>query len=503
MSNRFHASLFSARSLKPRSVVLAIALVGLAGCRIGPKYQRASVTAPPAYKENQPGTPEAQANGWKAANPQDTMLRGKWWEVFGDTDLNALEESLLIDNQNVKQYFQNYMAARALVREEHASLYPTVTIGPSYSRQGTGSASTAKLASSSSSTSLELPLTVSWEPDLFGRIRNTIRAESNAAQVSAANLANETLSEQSSLAQYYFQLRGQDALQAIYTSTIASYRKYLELTQTLRKTGIDSDEDVAEAETNLRTAEANAVTVNITRAQYEHAIALLIGKPAGNFSLPIKPLDTQIPYIPTGIPSQILERRPDIAAAERTMAEANAYIGVGKAAYYPTITLSAGGGTQTSDITSLLSWPARFWSIGGSASETVLDFGARKAAVQNYEAQYNADVASYRQTVLNAFKEVEDYLASSRMLADQIQRERLAVQSSEHYQQIATTRYKAGIDTYLNVLTAQNSLLTNQQTLTTLKTNQVVAAIQLVAALGGGWDTTQLPPVAEMKRKPN
>ncbi|GGH05591.1 efflux transporter outer membrane subunit [Silvibacterium dinghuense] len=480
----------------------AALLVALAGCNVGPKYQRASMPAPPAYKESQPGSPEAQATGWKQANPQDTMLRGKWWEIFGDSELNQLEESLLINDQNLKQYFQNYMAARAVVRSEHASLFPSLTAGPSYSREGTGSGSTAKLESSSGSTSTELAGSVSWEPDLWGSVRNTLRADQNAAQVSAADLANETLSEQSSLAQYYFELRGEDALQQVYDNTAASYKQYLELTKTLRQSGIDTDEDVAEAETNLRSAEASAVAVGITRAQYEHAIALLLGKPASSFSMPVRPLDAKLPYIPTGVPSQLLERRPDIAAAERTMAEANAYIGVQKAAYYPTISLSGSAGTQSSDITQLLGWPARFWSLGASASETLLDWGQRKANVQNYQAQYNADVASYRQTVLTAFKEVEDYLVSCRMLSEQIQKQQLAVDSAQRYQDIATTRYKSGVDTYLNVLTAQNTLLTNRQSLATLQMNQMVSAVELIAALGGGWDTSQLPTVSEVTKKP-
>ncbi|MFT4113244.1 efflux transporter outer membrane subunit [Silvibacterium sp.] len=490
-----------AQSLLMKSACAAL-LVFVAGCNVGPKYQRASVPAPPAYKESQPGSSDAQAGGWKQADPQDAMLRGKWWEIFGDPELNQLEESLLINDQNLKEYFQNYMAARAVVRSEHASLFPSVTAAPSYSRQGTGSASTAKLESSSSSTSTELVGDVSWEPDLWGSVRNTLRADQNAAQVSAANLANETLSEQSSLAQYYFELRGEDALQQVYDNTVESYKQYLELTKTLFKSGVDTDEDVAEAETNLRGAEANAVAVGITRAQYEHAIALLLGKPASSFSLAVKPLSAKLPQIPTGLPSQLLERRPDIAAAERTMAEANAYIGVQKAAYYPTISLTGSGGTQSSDITQLLGWPARFWSIGASASETLLDWGSRKANVQNYEAQYNADVASYRETVLTAFKEVEDYLVSCRLLSEQIQKQQLAVDAAQRYQDIATTRYKSGVDTYLNVLTAQNTLLTDRESLTTLQMNQMVSAVELIAALGGGWDTSKLPTVSEVTKKP-
>jgi NodT family efflux transporter outer membrane factor (OMF) lipoprotein len=478
-------------------------VVGLTGCRVGPKYVRPAAAYPPAYKENQPGDKLAQAEGWKQANPQDTMLHGKWWEIFKDPELNALEEKLDINNQNVAQYFQNYMAARAQVAQARASYWPTVTIGGSGTRSRTPALQSTTTASGIATTTstMELPLSISWEPDLFGRIRNTVKEYSAAAQVSAADLENERLSEQSSLAQYYFELRGQDALQQIYDSTTANYKQTLELTQALFKAGIDSQEDVASAETNLRTAEANAVSVGTTRAQYEHAIALLTGELASTFSIPVKPLLAAAPAVPTGVASQLLERRPDIAAAERTIAEENALIGVGKAAYYPTISISAGGGVESPTWSNLLNWNNRYWSLGPSVSETVFDGGARKASMVQYRAEYDASVAKYRQTVLNAFKEVEDYLVSSRRLAEQIGRQKLAVQSSQNYETLATVRYKTGMDTYLNVLTAQTSLLNNQLTLQTLQTQQMTAAVELIAALGGGWDSSKLPTEAEMQHK--
>jgi NodT family efflux transporter outer membrane factor (OMF) lipoprotein len=347
-----------------------------------------------------------------------------------------------------------------------------------------------------------LPVQVSWEPDLFGRVRNAIREAANAAQVSAANLESTRLSAQASLAEDYFELRGEDALQQLYDATVQSYQESLNLTHALVETGINSPQDVAQAETNLRTAQANATGISINRAQLQHAIALLIGQPASTFSLPVKPLTAAPPEVPIGIPSQLLERRPDIAAAERTMAEANALIGIGKAAYYPTISLTASGGTQSSELSRLFTWPAHFWSLGGSVSETVLDFGARKSTVQQYEAEYNADVASYRQTVLNAFKEVEDFLASSRILVTQLQEQQLAVDAAHQYQDIATTRYKTGVDTYLNVLTAQNALLNDQLAQVTLHTNQMTASVQLIAALGGGWTANQLPSEKDVQKKP-
>jgi NodT family efflux transporter outer membrane factor (OMF) lipoprotein len=486
---------------------LTLSLFLLTGCRVGPKYMRANLpTAPPAaYKENQVGSEEARANGWRQARPEDAMLRGKWWQVFQNDEIN---------NQNIKQYFENYMAARAVVRNAHASLYPSISFAPSQSVQGRGSQSTATTTSTTStsttgttlasttSQSYSFPFSASWEPDLFGMVRNTIREDANAAQVSAANLANETLSEQTSLAQYYFELRGQDSLQELYNKTVETYRDTLRLTQTRYRTGLDSDQDVAQAETNLRIAEANAASVATTRGQYEHAIALLVGQASGNFYLSARPLIASPPYIPVGVPSQLLERRPDIAAAERTMAEANALIGVGQAAYYPDISLSASAGTQSSSISKLFNLSAGFWSLGSSATETIFDGGARRATVQQYKAQYNSDVAAYRQTVLNAFKEVEDYLVASRQLAEQQQRQQSAIASAQRYQQLALTRYKTGVDTYLNVLTAQNSVFSSQETEVSLRTSRMTSAVQLIAALGGGWSSSDLPSEKEVNRKP-
>ena len=475
-----------------------VCLLSLAACRVGPKYVRPPVAAPVGYKE----LSDLRAReGWKEAEPQDGVIRGDWWKLFGDAELNTLEDQLNSNNQNIAQSFQNYMAARALVRSVRANLFPAVSVGFSATHSATGPASNARASNASSLSSYSLPLDASWQPDLFGRIRNSIREYSNAAQVSAANLANERLSEQTSLAQYFFELRGQDALQQLYNATVQSYQESLKLTQARLETGISSPQDVAQAESNLRTAQANATGVGVARAQYEHAIALLVGQASSNFSVPVRPLNANPPAVPVGIPSALLERRPDIAAAERSMAEANALIGVGKAAYYPTISLSASGGTQTASITDLLTWPARFWSLGGSVSETLIDFGARRATVQQYQAQYESGVAAYRQTVLNAFREVEDYLAATRILASQREEQVLAVQAAQRYLDLAVARYQTGVDTYLNVLTAQNTLLSNQLSQITLRTNQMTSSAQLIAALGGGWNTAQLPSEREVQKR--
>lgn len=471
-------------------------------CRVGPQYTRPSVATPPAYKETAQTAEQRKQEGWNQAKPNDGALRGDWWTIYNDEQLTRLEQQLNTNDQNIVQAFQNYMAARALVRNARSNLFPTVSVGPTASRQGIGPSSTARASNSISLSSYSLPLEVSWEPDLFGKVRNTITQYANAAQASAATLANERLSEQASLAEFLFELRGADALQQVYDSTVKSYEQTLELTRTLVETGIDSPQDVAQAETNLRAAQANATVVGVSRAQYEHAIALLVGQPASTFSIELSPLKARPPEVPLGLPSQLLERRPDIAAAERTMAEANALIGVGKAAYYPSVTLTASAGTQTNDLSNLLTWPARFWSLGGSVSETLLDFGARRATVQQYEAEYNADVAAYRQTVLTAFREVEDYLAASRLYATQAGQQKLAVDAAQRYLDIALARYQTGVDTYLNVLTAQNALLSDQLSQVNTHVSQMTSSVQLVAALGGGWSTAQLPSERTMHERP-
>lgn len=492
----------------------SVAAMLLGGCRVGPKYVKPAAPAPPEYKESSPTAYANAPNGtWQPANPQDAMLKGKWWEVFHEPELNELEDQLDINNQNIAEYFQNFMAARALVREARSQYYPTVGVAPSFTRSrtpgalrnsiattttttGTGTGTTAVTTSGSTTSDIALPFDVSWEPDLWGKIRNTVRAEQYAAQVSAADLENERLTEQADLAEYYFELRGQDALQQLYDATVKADQKSLDLTKALYETGIDNDESVAQAEVTLENAQEAATGIATNRAIYEHAIATLIGKPASSFSLPVKPLTTPVPAIPVGLPSKLLERRPDVAGAERTMAEANALIGVQTAAYYPTLSLTGSGGLESSAIGSLFSAPALFWSAGAAASETIFDAGLRKATVAQYTAMYNADVATYRQTVLTAFQQVEDYLATMRVTSEQIQQEAVAVQSAQRYLDIATSRYETGLDPYLNVISAQTTLLSDQQAQVQLRISQMTAAVELVQALGGGWDSTQLPTPA-------
>ncbi len=486
------------------AVVCAGLCVALAGCLPGPKYRAPSAPAStaPAYKESTVHFTDAP--GWKVAAPQDAMLRGKWWEIFHDPELNSLEDQLNINNQNIKVFFENYMESRALVREARAQYWPTVTTNPSWSR----SRSSSNLTNSSTantgreSTIWAFPFDVSWQPDLFGKIRNEVREAQYGAQVSAADLANEQLAEQASMAEFYFELRGQDALQKILNDTVDADRKSLQLTQTLYDTGVDDYISVVEAQTTLKSAEASALNVGVNRAQYEHAIAMLIGKPATDFSLEVKPELADPPPVPTGVPSQLLERRPDIAAAERTLAEANATIGIGYGAFFPSLTLSATGGFEASTFQHWFDWPSRFWSIGPSLSQTLFNGGLYRAELQQYTATYDADVATYRQTVLTAFQQVEDYLAATRILSQQILKQQEAVDSAQTALKLETGRYETGIDPYIDVMTSQTTLLNDQQSLTTLHVQEMTASIELVQALGGGWDLSQLPSPKQTGVKP-
>jgi NodT family efflux transporter outer membrane factor (OMF) lipoprotein len=467
---------------------------------------------PAAYRNAIPGA-------WQPARPQDGVMKGKWWEIFGEPELNALEGQLNIDNQTLAQYFQNFMAARAQVDVARAGYFPTVSVAPAYGFNGAGAmAGSSSIASSgggavstlgapSTGSSIHttsvfsLPLEASWSPDLWGKIRNTVREYQYAAQVSAADLENERLTEQAALAEYYFELRGQDSLAEVYDRTIEADRKALELTRSLAETGIDSDLSVAEAEVTLENAEEAGVGVATNRAIYEHAIATLIGKPASAFVLPLRLLETPVPPIPVGIPSELLQRRPDIAAAERTMAQANALIGVEKAAYYPNISLTGSGGVQSTALSTLFSVPALFWSLGASATELIFDGGLRGATVAQYTAMYRANVAAYRQTVLTAFQQVEDYVATLRILSQQIRRQDAAVKSAQRYVELALAQYQTGTTAYLTVTTAQTTLLADQQTQVTLRVNEMMAAVQLVQALGGGWHVAQLPTPANVTSK--
>ena len=507
------------RTILRATIASALAALLLTGCHIGPKYQRppAMAQAPPAaYKESpgaaaagatsSSGTAAAQAadaGEWKVAQPQDAMLKGKWWEIYKDDELNALEEKLAIDNQTIKVYFANFMEARAIVGEARSQLYPTVTAGPNYTRsRASANQSSTPSASTGRTTSLgSLGLDASWEPDLWGRVRNQIRAQQYNAQVSAADLENVRLSEQASLAEYFFEIRGQDALMDVYRQTVADDQKAVDLTRSQYETGVGDEISVVEAQNTLQNAQSALTSLGVARAQYEHAIAVLTGSDPSGFSIPVKALSAVPPAVPVGVPSQLLERRPDIAAQERVMASANAEIGVAQAAFYPNLTLTTDGGFESAAFKHLFDIASRFWSLGGSASETLFDAGLRRAAVRQYSAIYDADVAGYRQTVLTAFQQVEDALAAERILSQQMEEQQQAAQSAQKVLDLETARYETGVDPYIDVVTAQTTLLADRQTLATLHTEEMTASVQLIEALGGGWDSTQLATPEQVSKK--
>ncbi len=469
-----------------------MALLGsslLQGCAVGPTYHRPAVQSPPAYKE---------ADGWKVAQPKDEVLHGQWWQLFNDPQLDALEQQVNVSNQNIAAAFASFLQARALVKEARAQYYPTLAVDPSVTRSRSSanllqSGGAAPAASGRTFTDYDLPFDASWTPDLWGRVRNTVKGNVAAAQASAADLENARLTAQAELAVDYYQLRTQDSLKQLLDATVVAYQQSLQVNQALYDTGIGGEEAVAQAEVQLQATQAQDTNLGIARAQYEHAIALLVGQPASTFSIPVEPLTADPPPIPIGVPSQLLERRPDVAADERLMAQANAQIGVATAAYYPTLTLSATAGFESSSLSNWLTWPSRYWSVGPALAETLFDGGLRRATVQQYRAAYDQTVANYRQTVLTAFQQVEDNLAALRILSQQVQQQDAAVSAAQRYLAIATDRYKLGLDPYLDVISAQTTLLSNQQTAATLRMQQLTDSVQLIEALGGGWDATQLP----------
>lgn len=489
------------RNLRSTRIGLLVAssawvlVVALAGCRVGPRYHPPAppqATAP-NYKESTVNFQDQP--GWKVANPQDAMLRGNWWEIFQEPELNALEDQLNVDNQNIKQVFEQYMAARAVVAEARSQYWPTVTLNPAWSRSKTsGNQRVSSTATTGAASSLWiLPVDVSWAPDIWGKIRNEVRQAEYSAQISAADLQLEKLTEQASLANFYFEIRGQDMLQQILNQTVAADQKALGAVQGAYDAGTSDYISVVEARNTLRSAQSSATNVGLLRAQYQHAIAVLLGKVATDFTIPVRPMTYTPPPIPTGIPSELLERRPDVAAAERTLAAANATIGIGYGAFFPQINISASGGLESATFKHLFDWASRTWSIGPSASQVLFDGGLYRAQLHQYAAQYNADIASYRQTSLAAFQQVEDALAATRIFSQQILQEQDAVKSGQEFLDLEQQRYDLGVDPYVNVVTAQTTLLGDQQSLNSLYVSQMISTVQLIQSLGGGWDRSQLP----------
>jgi NodT family efflux transporter outer membrane factor (OMF) lipoprotein len=514
---RMHESLTAFQ--RGAKICLCTMLSALAGCMVGPKYKQPAATteAPPAaYKE----TPKDGAE-WKVARPEDAMLRGKWWTIFKDPELNALEDQLTINNQNIKQFFENFMAARAIIAQAASQFYPTVTANASYTRSGGGSGGSGRSGTSSALgasslsggsgvgggaatpiTAIMASLSATWEPDLWGKVRNAVRQAQYNAQVSNAVLENERLTEQATLAVDFFEIRGQDSLIKLFNDTIAADKKALDYARAQYDTGIGDQISVVQAQNTLQNVEAAATNLGIARAQFAHAIAMLVGKNPSSFSIPVRPLKASPPSIPIGVPSQLLERRPDIAAAERTMASANAQIGIEYAAYFPTLSLGAQNGFDGSKFSNLFSAANHFWSVGPSVSETIYDAGLRSATIKQFIATYNSDLYAYRQTVLTGFQQVEDSLAQVRITARELVQQRQAEKSAETYLKLEMGRYETGIDPYVDVVIAQTTLLSDQQTVVTLEVQEMTGAVQLVEALGGGWDRSQLPSPVEVSKAP-
>jgi NodT family efflux transporter outer membrane factor (OMF) lipoprotein len=466
------------------------------GCKVGPNYKTPSAAMAPSFKEQAAATPPPNAPGigWKHAQPSDDKIRSKWWEYYNDPQLNAMEESIAVSNQNLKASLAQYTQALAAVRQFRAAYFPTLSITPSYTRTRV-----------SQNRPFGVPLhgnpysdaivsgQATWEPDLWGNIRRTVQQSRANAQASAADLANVQLSLESELAMDYFELRGLDTQKQLLDDTIQQYQRFLQLTISRFHGGLATDADVALAQTQLDQTKAQDIDVGVARAQFEHAIATLTGQPAPNFSLAPAPLTLALPSFPVGVPSEMLERRPDVAAAERRTAAANEQIGIAIAAYYPQVSITGTGGFESARAGNLFQGPSALWSLGGSATELLFDAGRRHAITDEARAAYDAQVANYRQTVLQSFQDVEDQLSALSILNQEAAAQQQTVADAERSLQISTNQYKGGLTTYLQVITAQTVELSNRRTAADITTRQFAASVQLVKALGGGWDNTQLP----------
>jgi NodT family efflux transporter outer membrane factor (OMF) lipoprotein len=460
--------------------------LALIGCTVGPDYRRPTTVGGAAFKESPP-----TSSGWKRAAPGDGRLRGKWWQLYGDPTLDRLEEQMGVSNQTLAGALARYLAARDQVRVSQAAYAPVVNAGagatggrPSRNRLGGGGPAGKDFL---------LQGQASWEPDLWGKVRRTVEQARASAQASAADVASIELSLRAELATSYFQLRGLDAQRALLENSVSSDADYLQLTQVRFKGGLGTEADVAQAETQYQSVKAQAIDVGVARAQLEHAIATLIGASASSFSLVQKPLDLTPPVVPVGVPSELLERRPDVAAAERRVAAANAQIGIAVAAYYPSLTLTATAGLESSHLGTLLQVPSLLWSLGAFAAETLFDAGRRRALSDQATHAYEAQTADYRQAVLAAFQEAEDQLSALRILAEEAGVQAVAVEASRRSLAISTKRYRGGVTTYLEVLLAQTAQLSNERARADILTRQCTASVGLIKALGGGWVAADLP----------
>ena len=461
-------------------------VLSIAGCAVGPKYNRPAVEVPPAYKE---------AGDWKPAQPNEQNLGGAWWQTFQDQQLNALEDQINVSNQNLKAAEAQYTQSRAMLRYYRADYYPSINAGAAATRNRISDNRPPGhlITNGATYNDYQIPVELSYELDVWGRVRKTVESQRGQAQASAADVATVNLSLHAQLALFYFQARSLDAQEQLLNSTVAQYEQAYQLTDSRFKGGLASEVEVQQASTQLETTRAQAIDVGVLRAQYEHAIATLIGKPASSFHLSPLPLTSPPPLIPLELPSALLERRPDIAAAERRMAAANAQIGVAKAAYYPNISLGATGGFESGVITTLLSGPSIIWSAGASAIAPIFDAGRRRASTDQAIAAYDQTVANYRETVLTGFQQVEDNLAALRILEKEADTQQRAVVASQKSLELSLTRYRGGITSYLEVTTAQSAALADEVAAVNILGRRMTSAVLLIQALGGGWDRSALP----------
>jgi NodT family efflux transporter outer membrane factor (OMF) lipoprotein len=472
--------------------VLATLMVLSAGCMVGPNYKPPAIVAPAAFKEQPPANAnDAEAAGWKQSQPGDAYAKGRWWELYDDAALNALEEQVSVSNENVRQAEAQYRQARAAASVARAALFPSVTTAPAITAGTTNG--TGNTAGASNQTGFTLPFNVSWEPDLWGSIRRGVTASSATAQSLAADVGNARLLYQAELAQDYFGLHGIDAEVELLGRTEASYEEYLTLTRNRFAAGIASDLDVAQAETQLYAVQAQSMDLGVQRAALEHAIAMLIGKAPVELTIPAVTLTTSPPSVPVGVPSELLERRPDVAAAERQVAAANEQIGIAMAAFYPNLSLTATGGLESSSLLKWFTWPSRFWSVGPQLAATLFDAGRRRGIVAGQQASYDATVAAYRQTVLTAMQQVEDNLAALHILSGEADKLQQTIQAAARALDISTAQYRAGTASYLTVITSQATLLGANVNAVTLQTRRLTASVALIEALGGGWNAAASP----------
>lgn len=455
-----------------------------AGCSVGPKYHRPTAPAAPEFKE---------AAGWQPAQPQDQQSRGNWWEAYHDEELNSLEQKVEISNQSLKLALTEYTSARAEVQYQRANYFPFLNASAAVTRQRGSENRTFYFSTKNQYNDFTLPLDVSWEPDVWGRIRHTVQAARATAQSTAADVQNVRLSLQGELALDYFEMRGLDEQKSILDATVSAYRRSLQLTEERYHVGLNSALDVAEAQTQLKTAEAQDQDVGVARAQFEHGIAVLIGVAPAMLTIPERVVATTPLVVPAGLPSQLLERRPDIAATERQMDAANAQIGIARSAYYPTFMISGAGGFESAQPGNWFAGPSSFWAMGASAFLPLVDWGQRHALNTEAQANYDGAVANYRQTVLSAYQEVEDNLVALRILQGEATTQQQAVDAARHQEDIALARYKSGLADYLTVITAQSVELSNQIIAAQILTRRMSASVLLIKALGGGWKASQLP----------